>query len=242
MSNLQSFMNNHPILTIKRSDRTLSGSLMTSTLKRIRESMLAYGFVLLPSDTCYSVAALAMDNRVQTNVNTLLNRPQSPISLSFPNLTKVEGSVYLNPVSSLLLERFTPGPITVICNSKPEVPVEITSQVVGSSDRTIGVRIPDSQIEREIASCTRYPITTVAVRDPVTNEAVRNFAQAMVIIQAGMARLNDVAWVAAIEGEQFYANHSTVVRVPADAGQPVLLREGDIPWEELEAAVNQATF
>jgi len=231
-----------PNLIIKRSDRTRTGALPTSRLQRIKGSLLGHGFILLPSDTCYSVAALAIDRRVQSNVNNLLSRSKEPISLSFPNIVRVENFVYLNPISASLLERFTPGPITVVCNARAEVPIELTSQIVGSSDRTIGVRISDSFIERDVASCIQYPITTVAVRDPADNSVVKNFEQAIEIVEKGMRNLENIIWGAAVEGEEFYANQSTVVHVTNDAEKLKLLREGDIPFKEIQLASSNMPF
>lgn len=234
---------NKPVCIIKSLERTRNGSLFTSTIQQIRGILLARGFILLPSDTCYSIAALAIDKKVYTTINTLLNRKVEPFSLAFPNLSKVEEFVYLNAVSASLLETFTPGSLTIICNARQEVAIELTSEVLGFDNRTIGVRIPDSIIERDVASCTEYPITTVAIRDPKDNKVVTNFEQAMEIVTKGTENLeNATIWGAIIEDGEFSAAHSTVVRVYDGDERLKLLREGDIPFENIKSAANDTPF
>jgi L-threonylcarbamoyladenylate synthase len=235
-----------PNLIIKRSDRLQSGAILTSAMQQIKHTLLNRGFVLLPSDTGYSVAMLAIQRHVRSNINTLLNRSSdTPISLAFPNIAKVEKFVYLNNISASLLENFTPGPITVVCKVREELPVEITSAVAGSDNRTIGIRIPDSFIERDIASCTEFPITTVAVRDPSDNKVVKDFEQAREIVTKGMENedlRNNLIWGAAVEGESFYEAQSTVVYVTGDAEKLRLEREGDISFEKIQSALGSTPF
>jgi L-threonylcarbamoyladenylate synthase len=227
---------------IRLSDRTHGNALFTSTMSQVRACLLSYGFVLLPSDTCYSIAALASNNRVFDTINTLLNRPKDPISLAFQNLPQVERFAELNPISAVLLETLTPGPLTVVCKARPEVPIELTAEIVGSTDRTIGVRIPDNNIERDIAACTRYPITTVAIRDPKDNKPVKNFNRAINIVSESIKNLETAFWGFSIEGDEFCANISTVVRVASDGEKIKLLRQGDIPFEDIKTLANNIPF
>jgi L-threonylcarbamoyladenylate synthase len=221
-----------PNFVIKRAERTAGGSLSTSNVQQIRAYLLRNGYILLPSDTCYSVATLANVKSAYNNINTLLKRKKQPISLSFPNFAKVEEWIELNMVISVLLESFTPGPLTVVCNANSKIPVEFTTLTIGSSLRTIGVRIPDSIVERQVAACTKSLITTVAVRDPKTDTIVQNFEHAIKIVERGMKKIGNPGW-GAIEGGEFYAKHSTVVHVTDEAEKVKLLREGDIPFGDV---------
>jgi L-threonylcarbamoyladenylate synthase len=118
-----------------------------------------------------------------------------------------------------------------VCKAKEAVPDDFLMNVIGSSDRTIGVRIPDSSIERDLAASTQSPLMTVAVRDLNTGEAIQQFEQAVEVVKSGIERLGGAEW-AAIEGENFYASHSTVIRVGVDKVE--LLRKGDEgPTEEI---------
>lgn len=223
-----------PYFVIDRLDRTPGGALYSRAVQAVKLCLMRRMFVLLPSDTCYSVATLAVSRNAYADINTLLERNKEPISLAFPDLSRVEEWVNLNNLSAILFERFTPGPITVVCAAKPTLPVEFTTQTIGSKTRTIGVRIPDSIVERQVAGCTRYLITTVAVRNPKDHEVVQDFDCAMEIVGKGMERIGNPGW-GAIEGDVFYAKHSTVVYIAESSREVKLIREGHIPFADIEA-------
>jgi hypothetical protein len=71
----------------------------------------------------------------------------------------------------------------------------------------------------------------VAVRDPDTGEAIQDFRRACQVVSSGIERYGQVGW-GALEGDGFYASHSTVVRVGGAEGVS-LLRGGDISFDEI---------
>ena len=220
-----------PEFTFDRMHRTDGGALPTSLIQRVRSKLVRRGFVLLPSDTCYSLAALAADDATRRAVNAALGRRDYPISLAFSSYLAVQQLIDVDNTTALLLECFTPGPITLVCKAKSDVSSDLLSGAVGSPDRTIGVRIPDSRIERDVAACTSFPLMSVAVREPETGEAVQDFNRACQMVDSGTDRLGHIGW-GALEGDGFYATHSTVVRVHGPEGIR-LIREGDIPFDEI---------
>jgi L-threonylcarbamoyladenylate synthase len=221
-----------PIPLVEPKDWTRAGSLPSWALLAIAVVLRKGGFVLLPSDTCYSVAAAVKDHAPE-RINRLLDRAEEPVSLAFQNLRDVKRYIKLSDFSGHIIERFTPGPITVVCPARPAQPEEHIQQALASPRGNVGVRIPDSAIERAVAGCTDYPITTVAVRDSVTKEAVQDFDTAFRIVQVGMQKLGTTKW-AAIRGDLFYPKkHSTVVIID-DHDNMELKRQGEIPYNEIE--------
>ena len=73
MTNQENSMNK-PSFIIKHTDRTKSGALSTSNLQKIRQQFLWRGMILLPSDTCYSIASMAEGRDTYDRINLLLNR------------------------------------------------------------------------------------------------------------------------------------------------------------------------
>jgi L-threonylcarbamoyladenylate synthase len=225
-----------PQCVIYKGQRTDGGALPTSRVQQVRSKLLGRGFVLLPSDTCYSLATLAVDEAARNNVNTILDRKEGPISLAFSSYLQVQQFVEVDNTTALLLERFTPGPITIVCKAKDVVSKEFLARTIASADGTVGVRIADSYIERDVAASTKYPLMSVAVRDLNTGEAIQDFKQALEVVSLGIERLGGAGW-AAIEGDIFCAHHSTVVRV-GGVDRVELLREGDIPFTWIQDAIN----
>jgi L-threonylcarbamoyladenylate synthase len=231
-----------PFLTIRADDRTPGGSLSIRHLDSISGNLNDLGYVLLPSDTAYSLAALAIDTQMQVRINKILNRPDWPVSLAFQSASAVRSWISPSFVVDHLLEAFCPGPITVVCEARPQIPGKFFNETINSQNRTIGVRIPDSVVEREVAGCANYPVATAAVRDPATGQAVTNFERAVEIVSGGMDAIPDAAWCA-IAGPMIYSAHSTVVQV-LKSGRLKLIREGFIPFADIERSVRQlpATF
>ena len=226
---------NRPHPLINKMQRTDGGSLPTSVVQQVGAALLRWGFVLLPSDTCYSLGALPIDESVRNKVNVILSRKDEPISLAFGSYLQVQRFVQMDNTTAMLLERFTPGPITVVSKAKPDISKEVLTRTIGVTDGTIGVRIPDSRIERDIAASTQYPLMTIAVRDLDTGEAIQEFDRALEIVSQGIDKVGGAGW-AAIEGDEFYASHSTVVRV-SGVGKVELLREGDISFADIQEAI-----
>lgn len=220
-----------PNFIVSLSERTLSGSLFTTNIQEIKKVLRGQGMILLPSDTCYSLAALATSRDTYKTINAVLNRNDIPISLAFPHLTSVQDYVDLHLKSATLLETFTPGAITVVCKGKSKFPKAMIEDIVRSKDGTFGIRIPDSIVEREVAACANFPVTTVAIRDE-KGEIVQDFTTALKIVMEGAKNVPGFVW-AAIEGSRFFHRNSTVVRVDDATGQIDLLRAGEIPFDTI---------
>lgn len=234
--NSQKYFMSKPDFIIESMQRTYSGALPTSIVQQVRSKLMRRGFILLPSDTCYSLGALAIDESIRKNINIVLNRKDEPVSLAFSSYLQVQRFVEVGNTAALLFERFTPGPITIVCKAKNSVSKEFVEQALGSFDETIGVRISDSFTEREVAACAYEPVMSVAIRDSQTGEPVQDFEKALDIVSLGVERLGGAGW-AAIEGDAFYGLHSTIIKV-VDSTKVELLREGDIPFDEIMSATN----
>jgi L-threonylcarbamoyladenylate synthase len=226
----------NPVLTIRKDERTAGGSLSVRHVDILAGVLSEQGYVLLPSDTAYSLAAQASHSELQQRLNKILNRPDWPVSLAFPSARIVREWMVPNLVVDHLMEQFCPGPVTIVCQARSPVPARFFDGTIASQNRTIGVRIPDSIVEREVASCGNFPITTAAVREGRDGPAVCEFERALSIVSAGMESMPGVPWCAIEGGEIKYPAHSTVVEVSRSGGLREI-RPGAIPFEDLEASV-----
>lgn len=227
-----------PTLMIGSDERAADGSLLPAHLAELRRVLEAGGIVMLPSDTAYSVATWLRTERTRGQVNQLLDRENEPLSLAFPSLAVVRRWTTPNAVADELLERFTPGPITVVRTASRLVPVAFTRELLGSLNHTIGVRIPDSAEERQVAGIGSSVITTVPVRDleAADKPPVRSFAAAVSVIADRMPAFGAAPWCA-VEGELRYGQTSTVVEVLGRGRSYRIKREGTISRAEIQACV-----
>ncbi|HEX8629712.1 MAG TPA: Sua5/YciO/YrdC/YwlC family protein [Catenuloplanes sp.] len=224
-----------PTFMISGGERTRGGALSVDNVNRVARMLLSGGFAVLPSDTAYSVAAIAVTGSTRTTINTLLGRANMAVSMAFPSMPAVRRWIQPSPVVEKILGRYCPGPITVVCPGSLELPASFFSEGARGPNLTIGVRIPDSVVERDVAAATGYPITTVAVRDRATGAVVTSFDEALAVVEAGMVEIGGAPWCA-VEGTEFYPAHSTVVAVTGD-GRIEEKRPGDIPFADIEAAI-----
>lgn len=215
-------------------DRLDAGLLSESDGRRVADVLRRGGFVVLPSDTAFSVAALPTNATIVGRINDLLRRPDLPVSLAFGHVRDVRRWVRPDPVVERLVEEFCPGPITVVCRGASNIPDVLLNQTVASRNRTIGVRLSGSPVERQVAALTAYPVTTVAVRVPETGALVKSLSEALHMIRD---RVRSDAWCA-IDGDIDVELHSTVVEVVRDDRRVLHRRAGAIPFARIRAVAD----
>lgn len=226
---------------IQRGERDVQGALLPDHLTEIRQVLDAGGFVMLPSDTAYSIATWPRTSETRRRVNELLDREESePISLAFPSSAVIRTWSAPNAVADALLDCFTPGPITVVRTAARLIPVAVTRDLLGSLNHTIGTRVPNSVEERQVADVGLSPVTTVPVRDLSAERrgTVTSFAEAMTTVRDRSEAFEGAPWCA-IEGDLLYPRTSTVVEVLGSGGSYTIRRLGVISEEEIQACIER---
>lgn len=113
-------------------------------IRRALEILQSGGLVAFPTDTVYGVGALAFDQRAIESIYAAKDRPVEkaiPVLISDKeDLAKVADDVPL--VALRLIDRFWPGPLTVLVPKKATLPEAI------SATSTVGVRVPDHEVAR----------------------------------------------------------------------------------------------
>jgi L-threonylcarbamoyladenylate synthase len=102
------------------------------------------GLVAFPTDTVYGVGALVFDEKAVQSIYAAKERPVEkaiPVLLGdAEDIGQVAEDIPL--FATRLIERFWPGPLTVL------VPKKISIPVVVSATSTVGVRVPDHEAAR----------------------------------------------------------------------------------------------
>jgi L-threonylcarbamoyladenylate synthase len=104
------------------------------------------GLVAFPTDTVYGVGALVFDEKAVESIYTAKERPVEkaiPVLVGkTEDLSQVAEEI---PVfAARLIARFWPGPLTVLVPKKPSLPVVV------STSSTVGVRLPDHELARNL--------------------------------------------------------------------------------------------
>ena len=226
-----------PSLIVHRHERDPEGNLLPDDLAEIRRVLQDQGFVMLPSDTAYSVAAWPRTSQTRTQINEMLRRANERLSLAFPSVAVVQRWTTPNDLADRLLECFTPGPITVVRSASRLIPADFTRELIGSQNHTIGVRITDSAEERQVAGAGASPVTTVPVQyvKPGGRSPVTSFQDALAIFRERIAAIDRAPSWCAIEGTIQYSITSTVVEILGESGSYNIKREGAIPEADIHA-------
>ena len=119
------------------------------------------GVIIYPTDTVYGIGCDFMNAKAVQKVCQIKNiKPQS---LSFICYDLSEISEYVRSLSTpvfKVMKKTLPGPFTYILNSSSKVP-----KVLGAKRKTVGIRIPDNNIPRQIVNELGNPIITTSLHD-----------------------------------------------------------------------------
>lgn len=184
------------------------------------------GLVAFPTETVYGLGAVCTDERALLNIFAVKGRPaDNPLILHiyhWDQLGQIVSSV--SPAAEKLIERYWPGPLTLIFPKRPEI-----SSVVTANLDTVAVRMPSDPAARELLRITDIPVAAPSANlsgkpSPTLGEHVINDLAGKIemIIDAGPCP-------AGVE--------STVLSLTGAA--PVLLRPGVITREEMEEVLGK---
>lgn len=111
--------------------------------------------VAFPTETVYGIGALGLDRKAVEALYEAKNRPASKaFSLQVAEAGMVSKvAAYVPHHARLLMERFCPGPITVVLPKAAAVPYEVT----GGRD-TVGVRIPAHPVALALLKAAGQPL------------------------------------------------------------------------------------
>lgn len=180
--------------------------------------------VALPTETVYGLAANALDPVAVAKIFAAKERPFfDPLIVHLPDidwLPKVASE--FSPIAQQLALRFWPGPLTLVLPKTEAVPHLVTS---GSG--SVGVRIPDHELTREVLRLAGVPVAAPSANlfgrlSPTTAEHVRRQLGDRVdaILDGGPCRVG-------VE--------STILKFDGD--RATLLRAGGVPLEEIESLI-----
>lgn len=115
-------------------------------LRHARQILSSGGLVAFPTDTVYGVGALLDDPAAVERLFDAKDRPEDkpiPVLLADAGqLDRVAGAV--GAEARALVERFWPGPLTVVVAGRSGLPQPVAPQ------GTVGVRVPDHEFARRL--------------------------------------------------------------------------------------------
>jgi L-threonylcarbamoyladenylate synthase len=202
----------------KRTDKT------ENLLIEAREA-LDHGQVIgFPTETFYGLGVDAFNAKAVARLVTLKGRdPKSPIPIIVADEKMLSSVVTtISPVARRLIERFWPGPLTLVLPGNPGLPRPLLNCRGG-----IGVRVSSHPIAQRLVSDLGRPITATSA-NPSGRAPARTWQEVLGYFAARIAVIIDGGRLQGKKG-------STVVEVFED--QTRLIREGEIRPAALHRAL-----
>ncbi len=121
------------------------------------------GVIIYPTDTVYGMGCDITNQKAIERVYALRGLKPEKSNLSFICYDLTHISQYTKPFDTAVfrvLKKALPGPFTFIFNASSQVP-----KLLSSKKKTVGIRIPDNNIVREIVRVLGNPIVTTSIHD-----------------------------------------------------------------------------
>lgn len=132
-------------------------------LRHVVEQLENGAVIIYPTDTVYAVGCSILKPKAIDKVARLKGTKIEKADFSFIFYDLSQLSEYTRHVSNpvyKLLKRNTPGPFTFILEANSNIP-----KLFKHKKKTIGIRIPDNNIVREIVKMLGHPIITTSIHD-----------------------------------------------------------------------------
>ncbi|MDI6689756.1 MAG: L-threonylcarbamoyladenylate synthase [Actinomycetota bacterium] len=126
-------------------------SIIGRAAELIREGKL----VAFPTETVYGLGANALDSNAVGGIFEVKGRSFSkPLAVCISNFKQLNLIVReVTPIAKKLMEKFWPGPLTLILLKAGIIPSSVTCGA-----ETLGIRFPDNRIALEVIECANTPI------------------------------------------------------------------------------------
>jgi len=127
------------------------------------------GLVVYPTDTLYGLGADAFSIEAVEKVYAAKKRDLAkPISIAVSDFEMLAAVSRIDPLMQEVIERFLPGPVTVIVPARKTVP-----DILTGGTGAIGIRIPAHGLARQIIERFDAPVTATSAnlsggKDPRT--------------------------------------------------------------------------
>lgn len=199
-------------------------------IERAAAVLSSSGLVVYPTDTAYGLGGNALNVNVVAKVRAVKGRSKSkPIHVVVRDLEMIEDLVEISEIGRRLINRFLPGPLTLIFKKKNKVP----SILVGGGE-ALGVRIPDCFLTKNLSKILDFPYTTPSAN---FDRGKTPYSVAEVLNQFPPPSLEKIDLILDA-GPLPLVPPSTIVDLTSNYLK--ILREGPIDKDELERALAQA--
>lgn len=190
-------------------------------IKKAAEQIIAGELVAFPTETVYGLGSDGLNPTAVAKIFEAKNRPSfNPLILHIASRDQLKELVLIeNDIVYELINKFWPGPLTLVLPKK-----EIVPEIVTAGNTTVAVRMPQHPIAKALIEACGRPIAAPSANkfgflSPTTAEHVEK-------------QLGDKINFILDGGKSVVGVESTIVEVNKD--EVLLLRHGGISIEQLK--------
>lgn len=205
---------------IKIDEKSIDKNLINEAANIIRTG----GIVAFPTETVYGLGANGLDEEAVKNIYKAKGRPSdNPLILHISTINDLYPLVEEIPsLANVCMDRFWPGPLTIIFKKSRVVPNIITAGL-----DTVAIRMPDNKIAKELISQSGVPIAAPSANLSGKPSPTRGIH----VIQDMMGKIEMII----DGGDTGVGLESTVLDLSTEI--PTILRPGGITLEELREVI-----
>jgi tRNA threonylcarbamoyl adenosine modification protein (Sua5/YciO/YrdC/YwlC family) len=184
-------------------------------INKVVECLREGGVIIYPTDTIYGLGCDINKPKAVDRVAKIKGVRKDKTNFSFICYDLSHLAYYTRPVDNStfkLMKSHFPGPYTFILNASNSVP-----KIFRSKKKTVGIRIPDNNIPRDIVRELGNPILTTSIRD---EDELLEYTTDPELIYEKFKDIVDIV----IDGGYGGNIASTIINCTSE--EPVLIREG----------------
>jgi tRNA threonylcarbamoyl adenosine modification protein (Sua5/YciO/YrdC/YwlC family) len=132
-------------------------------IEQVVEVLRKGGLIIYPTDTVYGLGCDITNHKAIEKICQIRNIRPEKANFSFICYDLSHISDYIKPIDNAIfrtLKKALPGPFTFIFNASHKVP-----KMLSSNKKTVGIRVPDNDIAREIVRVLGNPILSTSIHD-----------------------------------------------------------------------------
>jgi len=132
-------------------------------IQKVVDCLQNGGIIIYPTDTIYGIGCDIFKPKAIEKITELVGNKHKKSAMTFICYDLSHLSDFTKPISNSIfkvMKRALPGPYTFILEANSHVP-----KLVQSNKKTIGIRVPNNSIAREIVRVLGHPILSTSVKD-----------------------------------------------------------------------------
>lgn len=132
-------------------------------IEQVADVLRKGGLIIYPTDTVYGLGCDITNHRAIEAICRIRNIKPEKANFSFICCDLSHISDYIKTIDNAtfrVVKKALPGPFTFIFNANNNVP-----KLLSSNKKTVGIRVPDNNIARDIVKALGNPILSTSIKD-----------------------------------------------------------------------------